>query len=326
MATLWDTRGSDVVTALAAERRNAGSVASGCVLTLVVVVEEKDVGTAEEAAAHAAQQHPLRLLIVIRRQIDAPVPRLDAEVTIGGRLGPGESVVMRMYGRLALHAESVVLPLLAPDAPVVTWWHAAPPDLIATDPLGVLADRRITDSQRAEDSRAALEQRGHDYAPGDVDLSWARITLWRSELASAFDTLRSTATSAGVRGGAGDSGTLLLAGWLSSRLGLPVPVEPGRRDGIDGVTIGLADKNTLRLRRVNPTHVVLERDGVANSTSPNAERDLSDVLAEELRHLDADQIYGDALGAAFGLTGLNERPETREHIWRDPMQPAGTTA
>ena len=54
---------------------------------------------------------------------------------------------MRMYGRLALHAESVVLPLLAPDVPVVTWWHGAPPDRIATDPLGVLADRRITDAR-----------------------------------------------------------------------------------------------------------------------------------------------------------------------------------
>ncbi len=63
--------------------------------------------------------------MVIRRQIDAPVPRLDAEVSIGGRLGPGEAVVLRMYGRLALHAESVTLPLLAPDAPVVTWWHGA---------------------------------------------------------------------------------------------------------------------------------------------------------------------------------------------------------
>ena len=56
------------------------------------------------------------------------MPRLDAEVLIGGRLGPGEAVVMRMYGRLALHAESVVLPLLAADAPVVTWWHGRPPE------------------------------------------------------------------------------------------------------------------------------------------------------------------------------------------------------
>src|SRR4051812_49474197 len=118
---------------------------SGVALTLVVVADERRVTEAEQAATAAAEMHPCRLLVVVRRQIDAPVPRLDAEVTIGGRLGPGEAVVMRMYGRLALHAESVTLPLLAPDAPVVTWWHGDPPERIAYDPLGVFADRRITD-------------------------------------------------------------------------------------------------------------------------------------------------------------------------------------
>ena len=145
MTTLWDTTGTAVVKALAAERRQAGSVSSGLALTLVVVVEEKNVAEAEAAATRAAAQHPCRLLVVVRRRPDAPEPRLDAEVLIGGRLGPGEAVVMRMYGRLALHAESVVLPLLAPDAPVVTWWYGAPPNRIALDPLGVFADRRITD-------------------------------------------------------------------------------------------------------------------------------------------------------------------------------------
>ena len=42
-----------------------------------------------------------------------------------------------------------MLPLLAPDAPVVTWWHGPPPDEIATDALGVLANRRITDCAQA---------------------------------------------------------------------------------------------------------------------------------------------------------------------------------
>ena len=78
---------------------------------------------------------------------------------IGGRLGPGEAVVMRMYGRLALHAESVMLPLLAPDAPVVTWWYRGPPEKIAHDPLGVFADRRITDVIRDADPAASLRQR-----------------------------------------------------------------------------------------------------------------------------------------------------------------------
>jgi glucose-6-phosphate dehydrogenase assembly protein OpcA len=233
VTTLWDTTGTAVVKALAAERRTGGAVLSGLALTLVVVVDEKDVHEAELAATKAAQQHPLRLLIVIRRQVEAPVPRLDAEVLVGGRLGPGEAVVMRMYGRLSLHAESVTLPLLAPDAPVVTWWHGAPPDLIAHDPLGVFADRRVTDVSRSGDPIAELQRRADDYLPGDTDLAWTRTTMWRAELASAFDTIRSAPTGALVTGRMDDPAALLLAGWLSARLGLPVPVEQaaGRAPG-----------------------------------------------------------------------------------------------
>jgi glucose-6-phosphate dehydrogenase assembly protein OpcA len=343
VTTLWDTTGTAVVKALAAERRSGGSVTSGCALTLVIVVDEANVGSAEEAAARAAQQHPLRLLMVSRRQIEAPVPRLDAEVTIGGRLGPGESVVMRMYGRLALHAESVVLPLLAPDAPVVTWWHGAPPDKIAYDPLGVFADRRITDCDRAADPHAALAQRADDFVPGDTDLAWTRATLWRASLASAFDTLDATVVDGEVQGRDTDPSSLLLAGWLSSRLGLTVPVAPGRGGGIEGVAVRLSDGNALRLHRAGGRNIVLERggtpDSVASAEAPDhaggrgapsraalataldPERDLGDLLAEELRHLDADQPYGDALGAAFGRTDMNRPGTVRVHIWRDPMAP-----
>ena len=122
MIGLWDTTGNEVVKALAAERRSAGGVASGLALTLVAVVEEKRVREAEAAATIAAAAHPCRLLIVVRSDLEGR-SRLDAEIVVGGRLGPAEAVVMRMYGRLALHAESVVMPLLAPDVPVVTWWH-----------------------------------------------------------------------------------------------------------------------------------------------------------------------------------------------------------
>ena len=46
MTTLWDTTGSAVVAALAAERRTGGAVTSGLALTLVVVVDEADVAEA----------------------------------------------------------------------------------------------------------------------------------------------------------------------------------------------------------------------------------------------------------------------------------------
>jgi hypothetical protein len=87
MTTLWDTTGTAVVKALAAERRAHGSVSSGLALTLVVVVQENLVQQAERAATRAAAEHPCRMLIVVRRRPDAPEARLDAEVLIGGRLG-----------------------------------------------------------------------------------------------------------------------------------------------------------------------------------------------------------------------------------------------
>jgi hypothetical protein len=41
-------------------------------------------------------------------------------------------------------------------------------------------------------------------------------------------------------------------------------------------------------------------------------------LAEELRRLDADQIYSEALGAMAGVTGLDHRAPMRVHVWKDP--------
>ena len=328
MTTLWDTTGTAVVKALAAERRSGGAVMSGLALTLVVVVDERDVQEAEAAATTAASRHPCRLLIVIRRQVEAPIPRLDAEVLVGGRLGPGEAVVMRMYGRLSLHAESVVLPLLAPDAPVVTWWYGSPPDLIAHDPLGVSADRRVTDVRRAEDPGAALRHRADDYLPGDTDLAWTRTTPWRAELASAFDTVRAAAKTATVVGRRDDPAALLLAGWLSARLGCEVPVEHagGRAPGAGGIHVSsvrveLVDGGVVELTRKDASSVVLSRTGQPDSDVALPERELGDLLAEELRRLDADQPYAEALGVATGVSGLADRPdEPRTLIWVDPMQ------
>jgi glucose-6-phosphate dehydrogenase assembly protein OpcA len=319
MTTLWDTTGTAVVKALAAERRTGGAVTSGIALTLVVVVDQGDVDEAEEAATIAASRHPMRMLIVIRRQIDAPVPRLDAEVTMGGRLGPGEAVVMRMYGRLALHAESVTLPLLAPDAPVVTWWHGEPPKKIAYDPLGVFAERRITDTLRSRNQQQALQQRAEDFAPGDTDLAWTRLTPWRAALASAFDGARRRPREATVHGGSDEPSARLLAGWLQSRLSIQVGVDGTGDEPIEGADIVFDDGKTTSAR-LEGSSLVLRREGQQDSYMPFGERPLGELLAEELRRLDHDRTYAEALSAVTGVSGLDERSPFRQHIWWDPME------
>jgi glucose-6-phosphate dehydrogenase assembly protein OpcA len=317
MTTLWDTTGTAVVKALAAERRTGGGVTSGLALTLVVVMEERDAAEVEQAVAIAASRHPMRVLMVLRHTIEAPVPRLDAEVSIGGRYGPGESVVLRMYGRLALHAESVTLPLLAPDAPVVAWWYREAPERIAYDPLGVFADRRITNVIRNPDPAAALRQRADDYAPGDTDLTWTLITPWRAALAAAFDTVHVAASGVVVHGNPADPSAQLLAGWLTSRLGKDVPVAKAEGKYISSVSLAFDDGHTVELRN-DGYKLVMSRPNQADSIAPFPSRSTGDLLAEELRRLDPDETYAEALGAVTGQKGLNDRPAVRTHIWHDP--------
>jgi len=334
VTTLWDTTGSAVVKELAAQRRTGGAVMSGVALTLVVVADEGRVTEAEQAATAAAELHPCRLLIVVRRQIEAPVPRLDAEVQIGGRLGPGESVVMRMYGRLGLHAESVVLPLLAADAPVVTWWHEAPPERIARDALGVIADRRITDCSMAPDPIAALHTRARDYAPGDTDIAWTLSTPWRATLASTLDSVSGRRGDAvRVRGGQveGDPANAtaqLVAGWLTSRCGCDIPVVPSQRvpgaSGIDSVELRLDQDEVVRLQDDRKGGAVINQPFRPEAIVALPDRSLGELIGEELRRLDPDEPYSEALESVTGTRGLSDRPSCRDHVWFDPMRPEQT--
>ena len=318
MIGLWDTTGNEVVKALAAERRSAGGVASGMALTLIVVVEEKRVREAEAAATIAAAAHPCRLLVVVRSDVGRDQNRLDAEIVVGGRLGPCEAVVTRMYGRLALHAESVVMPLLVPDVPVVAWWHGEPPELIANDFLGVVADRRITDTAQAVNPIAALHQRAVDYAPGDTDLAWSRITPWRTLVAGAFDASEAQITSATVVAPPTDPTAALMIGWLTARLGIrPEWEETSEHRRMRSVTLHCANGDELRLTRENGT-ATFHRSGQTDRQLPLVRRPLGDELAEELRRLDADQVYAEALGAASNVGDLESRPSRRVHIWKDP--------
>jgi glucose-6-phosphate dehydrogenase assembly protein OpcA len=336
VSTLWDTNGSAIVKELAAQRRTGGAVMSGVALTLVVVADEDQVTEAEAAAAAAAEVHPCRLLVVVRRQVEAPAPRLDAEVLVGGRLGPGEAVVMRMYGRLGLHAESVVLPLLAADAPVVTWFHGPPPDHLDRDALGVIANRRVTDSLMAPDPVAALHRRAEDFAPGDTDLAWTRSTPWRSALASTLDAV------VGRRGGPvrvlggqvlGDPENptaRLVAGWLSARCGCPVPVEPGQRStgtkGIETVVLSLDEDEEVRLTDDRKGGAVISQPYRPDATVALPKRTLGELIGEEMKRLDSDEPYREALEAATGVTGLADRSPVREHHWFDPMRPPAPLA
>ena len=74
--------------------------------------------------------------------------------------------MLRLSGPLAGHADSVVIPFLLPDIPVVAWWPDVAPAVPAQDPLGKLAIRRITDATNGADPLAAIKSRLPGYTAG----------------------------------------------------------------------------------------------------------------------------------------------------------------
>lgn len=210
-------------------RKTGGAVTlGGRVLTLVVCT--RDTGNAEEAieaANEASREHPCRVIVLLRGD-EQSEPRLDAQIRVGGDAGASEVVVLRLYGPLADHESSVVIPfLLPPDTPpVVAWWPPLEaPEIPAKDPpVGKLAIRRITDATGAPpDPTATIKGRLASYTAGDTDLAWSRVTYWRALLASALDQPpHEKITSAVVSGLKTEPALDILAGWLAAKIDGPV--------------------------------------------------------------------------------------------------------
>ena len=292
---LEDTTAGLIRECIATERRRMGGGATGLVLTLVIPSEEADANDALAFAATAAQEHPCRILCVVPRPSRSE-HRLDAEVSVGGDDGPGEVVVLRLRGQLAKRPANVVLPLLVSDTPVVTWWPGDAPAVPSEDPLGVLAQRRITDAAASARPHKALSERVASYRPGDTDLAWTRCTPWRSLLATALDRPTDAVTAAEVHGAKSNPSAPLLAGWLRSRLGVPVTLHASRGPGVTAVKLGTV-AGEVALTRSDGRTGWLERPGEPRREVPLHRRDMANLLMEELRRLDADPIYGSSLAA-----------------------------
>jgi glucose-6-phosphate dehydrogenase assembly protein OpcA len=267
-------------------RERGGVLALGRVLTLVIITDDgADIEDSIEAANSASREHPCRVIVLARGQRRA-APRLDAQIRVGGDAGASEVIVLRGYGPLAADdaGAGMVIPLLLPDAPVVAWWPAEAPAVPSDHPVGKLAQRRIT------------------------DLTWTRLTLWRALLATALDAPpHEPVTAAVVSGEIVSPSTDLLAGWLAVRLDAKVKRSPAE-SGEGLVTVRL-DRRSGPVELVRPDGKVgtLRQPGQPDRLVALARREVRDCLAEELRRLDPDEIYGAAL-AGIGRIGRGRTP------------------
>ncbi|MGL5930366.1 MAG: glucose-6-phosphate dehydrogenase assembly protein OpcA [Dermatophilaceae bacterium] len=322
---LPSTSTADVARRLVRLRADTGSMALSRVLTLVVVVDETEADDAIEVANNASRQHPCRIIVVVTGN-QRGAARLDAQIRVGGDAGASEVVVLRLFGPLSSHGRAVVTPLLLADSPIVVWWPVEAPRSPATDPIGSMAQRRVTDSARTSGSpRTVLRRLADGYAPGDTDLAWSRVTLWRGLLAAALDRPPYEPVTSATVVAAGDSPSgALLAGWLASRLRCPVTQTRSRAGtGLVSVRLERASGTVDLVRPLEGNTAVLSQPGQPDRTLALPHRGDAECLADELRRLDADEVYADALG---GLADLRVSRRTASEAARGGRVPSTAEA
>jgi glucose-6-phosphate dehydrogenase assembly protein OpcA len=189
--------------------------------------------------------HPSRAIIIVPGTPHDGDTGIDCRLSIHShgayaefRQVCSEQLVLWVHGQASHHLASVVMPLLAPDLPVVLWWPGETPfHHHVYGQLREVADRFIVDSSDFGDPVRDLVAMAHSvHATGHrtafSDFNWARLAPWRDLLASIFDVprlrpylerLRSVQIECAAerdRCSLDLPRALLLGGWLASSLGL----------------------------------------------------------------------------------------------------------
>ncbi|MFT3798837.1 glucose-6-phosphate dehydrogenase assembly protein OpcA [Microbacterium sp.] len=301
---LPDTTVSKIARTLVSVREEGGAVALGRVLTLVIVTTHGPQEEAIEAANDASREHPMRVIVL--NTDHAGEPRLDAQIRVGGDAGASEVVVLHAHGAAASNQEGLITGLLLPDAPVVAWWPDYPPQRPSSSSIGRIAQRRITDASTKPFTADRLSELGRAHAPGDTDLAWTRLTHWREQLAAVLDQPPYEPITAVEVVGAGSSpSTGLLAAWLRLKLDVPVTWRSSTVDwqhGIQSVRLTRASGDIL-LARSTEVDATLTQPGQPSHDIVLPRRTLRECLAEELRRLDPDLLYGRVITEGWELLG-----------------------
>ena len=121
-----------------------------------------------------------------------------------------------------------------------------------------------------------------------------RLTPWRALLAAALDQSTGKVTGGTVEFKPGNPVATLLVAWLESRLRVPIIRRRGDREQISKVALTMAEGDVL-IERIDATTCQFSVPGSAPREVPLGARTLAELLAEDLRRLDADDIYAATL-------------------------------
>lgn len=295
---LPNTTIANILKTLQRTREEGGAVALGRVLTLVITTTEVNAERAIAAANEASREHPMRIIVI------NPVPTsnrqfpLDAELRLGGDAGASEVIILNASDELVSDPQALINGLLLPDAPMVAWWPDSAPPRMSDTSLGQVASHRIADTINSTQPIDLLKVLAESYEPGDVDLGWTRITQWRALLAASLDGGKDLGiTHARVAGALDNSAPILLGAWLRSELDVPVQLQLEPKSELGNIIRAeiVCSEGSIVLERTEPGFARFAQPGQPDHNISLPLRGLGDCLAEELRRLDPDIVFGRVL-------------------------------
>ena len=128
------------------------------------------------------------------------------------------------------------------------------------------------------------------YARGNTDLAWTRLTRWRALLAAALDQHPLKVRSATVAAERISPSADLLVAWLHDRLKVTVTRIVSDGPGITEVVLATGEGD-IRVPRPSGGLATFSSPGRPDRPVALPRRSLPELLGEELRRLDEDEVY-----------------------------------
>jgi glucose-6-phosphate dehydrogenase assembly protein OpcA len=109
-------------------------------------------------------------------------------------------------------------------------------------------------------------------------------------LAAALDQTAGRVTGGTIVAGSGNPAAALLVAWLESRLKVPISSKRSDSDQIASVVLRTTAGDVV-IERIDSVSCHFSVPGSSPREVPLGARSLAELLAEDLRRLDADDIY-----------------------------------
>ncbi len=224
------------------------SIIRACSCNVIAIADSRqEAGIIPPVLAKVSEWHPCRSILTYRESDEEGAQHeaaphmhawISAQCSIPFPGGPQiccELITLSAQGEAFDDLPNTVVSLLVPDLPTFIYWRSFKTHHRAmVERLARFCHLLIVDSHAAKEDRSNRERLLDllDHSPGNIpvrDLNWSRLTAWRDLIAQFFDAPSSRryvreiseveiyrAIEAPAKA---PTRTLLLTGWLASRLG-----------------------------------------------------------------------------------------------------------